>query len=167
MIGCVGAVYRVYAGPFKNKVGVKTYPTNLLNLMKKRLITISAVALTTVFIIFAVTNWWIYRSDRVTKAFVGHLSHERYEEAAQMLIAPSAIEVDSSGGVLLVDHDRNATAVPEARLPFLAGGGRLDGPANFSMTALQGSKNGRVEGPVTIYLSVEGGKICIERVDSL
>ena len=83
-----------------------------------------------------------------------------------MLIAPSAIEVDSSGGVLLVDHHRNATAVPEARLPFLAGGGRLDGPANFSMTALQGSQNGRVEGAVTVYLSVDGGKIRIERVDS-
>jgi hypothetical protein len=135
--------------------------------MRKRLITISALALTAVLICSAVTNWWVYRPKRTIGAFVGHLSHERYEEAAQMLIAPSAIEVDSSGGVLLVDHDGNATAVPEARLPFLAGGGRPDGPDDFSMTALQGSQNGRVEGPVTIYLIVEGGKICIERVDSL
>lgn len=153
-------------GSTKNKFGVKTYPTNLLNLMKKRLIKISAVALTAVFIIFAVTNWWVYRSDRVTKAFVGHLSHERYGEAALMLITPSYIEVDSKGGVVLVDQSGNRTAVPKTRLPFLAGGGRSDGPGEFSMTALQGSQNGRVEGAVTVYLSVDGGKIRIERVDS-
>jgi hypothetical protein len=135
--------------------------------MKRRLITISALALTAILICFAVTNWWVYRPRRTTGTFVGHLSHERYEEAALMLIAPSAIEVDSNGGVVLVDHAGNPTAVPEVRLPFLAGGGRSDGPGDFSMTALQGSQNGRVEGAVTVYLSVDGGKIRIERVDSL
>jgi hypothetical protein len=35
------------------------------------------------------------------------------------------------------------------------------------MTALQGSQNGQVEGAMTVYLSVDGGKIRIERVDSL
>ena len=84
-----------------------------------------------------------------------------------MLIATSAIELDSNGGVILVDHNGNASAVPETRLPFLAGGGLPDGPGDFSMTALQDIKNGRVEGPVTVYLKVEGGKIRIERVDSL
>lgn len=84
-----------------------------------------------------------------------------------MLIAPSAIELDSNGGVILVDHNGNASTVPKARLPFLSGGGLPDGPGDFSMTALQGSKNGRVDGPVTVYLKVEGGKIRIERVDSL
>ena len=135
--------------------------------MKKRLITISAVALTAVFIIFAVTNWWVYRSDRVTLAFVGHLSHERYEQAAQMLIAPSAIKVASEGGLTVVDHAGNSVTVPEARLPFHSGGGKPDGPGDFSMTALQGAKNGQVENPVFIYLSLDGGKIRIERFERL
>ncbi len=135
--------------------------------MNRRLITISTLALTAILICLTVTNWWVYLPGHTTGAFVGHLSHERYEEAALMLIAPSAIEVDSNGGVVLVDHAGKPTAVPEARLPFLAGGGRSDGLGDFSMTALQGSQNGRVEGAMTVYLSVDGGKIRIERVDSL
>lgn len=84
-----------------------------------------------------------------------------------MLSVPSAISVDSSGGLRLVDHAGNVTEVQKARLPFLAGGGQQDGPGDFSMTALQGAKNGKVEDPVVIYLGVDGAKIRIERVDSL
>lgn len=135
--------------------------------MKKRLITISALVLTAVFIIFTVTNWWVYRPGRVTSAFVGHLSHERYEEAAQMLSAPSAIEAASEGGLTIIDHSGKSVTVPKARLPFHSGGGKPDGPGDFSMTALQGAKNGQVENPVVIYLGLEGGKIRIERVDRL
>jgi hypothetical protein len=133
--------------------------------MKRRFIKISAIALTAIVICFSVTDWLFYRKGRTTGKFVGHLSHERYEEAARMLVAPSAIEVDSSGGVVLVDHAGNRTAVPKARLPFLAGGGRSDGTGDFSMTALKGSQNGQVEGAVTAYLSVDGSKIRIERVE--
>lgn len=135
--------------------------------MKKRLITISALALTAVFIVFVVTNWWVYRPGRVTSEFVGHLSHERYEDAAQMLSAPSAIEVASDGALTLIDHAGNSVTVPEARLPFHSGGGKPDGPGDFSMTALQGAKNGQVENPVVIYLSLDGGKIRIERFERL
>ena len=135
--------------------------------VNKRLITISALALTAVFTVFAVTNWWVYRPGRVTSEFVGHLSHERYEDAAQMLSAPSAIEVASDGGLTVVDHAGNSVTVQEARLPFLSGGGEPDGPGDFSMTALQGGKNGQVDEPVVIYLGLDGGKIRIERVDRL
>jgi hypothetical protein len=135
--------------------------------MKKRLITILALALTAVFIVFAVTNWWVYRPGRVTSEFVGHLSHERYEEAALMLSAPSAIEVASDGGLTVVDHAGNSATVQEARLPFLSGGGEPDGPGDFSMTALRGAKDGQADQPVVIYLGLDGGKIRIERVDTL
>ena len=84
-----------------------------------------------------------------------------------MLSAPSAIEVASDGGLTLVDQAGNATAVSEARLPFHSGGGKPDGPGDFSMTALQGAKNGQVDEPVVIYLGLDGGKIRIERVDRL
>jgi hypothetical protein len=84
--------------------------------MNRRLITISTLALTAILICLAVTDWWVSLPRRTLGAFVGHLSHERYEEAALMLIAPSAIEVDSNGGVVLVDHAGKPTAVPEARL---------------------------------------------------
>ena len=133
--------------------------------MNKRQIPILALALAAVFIFFAVANWWAGRPGRVTSEFVGHLSNERYEEAAQMLIAPSAIEVISEGGLTLVDHTGGSVTVQEARLPFLAGGGKPDGPGDFSMTALQGAENGEVNEPVVIYLGLDGAKIRIERVD--
>lgn len=79
-----------------------------------------------------------------------------------MLSAPSAIEVASAGGLNLVDHVGNSVTVPEARLPFHSGGGKPDGPGDFSMTALQGSKNGQVDEPVVIYLGLDGSKIRID-----
>ena len=84
-----------------------------------------------------------------------------------MLSAPSAIDVVSGGGLTLVDHAGNSVTVQEARLPFHSGGGEPDGPGDFSMTALQGGKNGQVDEPVVIYLGLDGGKIRIERVDRL
>ena len=84
-----------------------------------------------------------------------------------MLSAPSAIEVASDGALTLIDHAGNSTTVQKARLPFLSGGGKPDGPGDFSMTALQGAKDGQVDEPVVIYLGLDGGKIRIERVDRL
>ena len=84
-----------------------------------------------------------------------------------MLSAPSVIEVASEGGLTVVDLAGNSVTVPEARLPFHSGGGNPDGPGDFSMTALQGAKNGQVENPVVIYLGLDGGKIRIERVERL
>jgi len=84
-----------------------------------------------------------------------------------MLSAPSAIEVAPEGGLTIVDHSGNSVTVPEARLPFHSGGGKPDGPGDFSMTALQGAKNGKVENPVVIYLALDSGKIRVERVGRL
>ena len=146
---------------------VKFSPKLTCYLMNKRLITISAFALAAIFLCFAVANWALFRPQRVTSAFVGHLSNERYEEASLMLSAPSSIEMDSEGGLTLIDRAGNQTTVQEARLPFLAGGGKLEGPGDFSMTALQGAENGRVTDPVVIYLDLDGGKVQIEKVDTL
>lgn len=135
--------------------------------LHKAVLACLAAAIVAILIGIALTNWWIQRPQRIKAAFVGHLSHERYEEAALMLHAPSAIKLGSDGEVILVDRVGNSTAVPEARLPFLVGGGEPNGPGDFSMTALQGSKNGWVKGPVILYLSINAGKIRIESVDSL
>jgi hypothetical protein len=126
-----------------------------------------ALAIAAVLVGITLTAWWVQRPQRTTEKFAGHLSHERYEEAALMLNAPSAIEVTPDGGLILIDHAGNSTAVPATKLPFRVGGGEPDRPGDFSMTALGSSANGFLETPpVIIYLRIQGGKIRIESVDS-
>jgi hypothetical protein len=125
------------------------------------------LALAFVFAGILATLWLVERPKRIAQTFVGHLSHQRYSEAAQMLQTPSAIKVVSEGGIVLVDRDGNSTMVPAERLPFFVGGGQPNGPGDFAMTALQGSINGKVAPVVIAYLSIDGGKIHIERVDAL
>ena len=133
---------------------------------KKKLVTL-AVVVASIALTAWMTAWMIERPHRITEAFVGHLSHERYAQAKQMLQAPSDIKVVSEGGIVLVDRAGNSTTVAAERLPFIVGGGKLDGPGDFSMTALQNLRNGQLYSPgVIAYLSIEGGKIHIERVVS-
>jgi len=97
---------------------------------------------------------------------MGHLYHQRYDEAAQMLSEPSAIEVAADGQVTLIDHNGNRTNVPTAKLPFMVGGGTEAQPGKFSMTALGPSSNGVLETPaLTLYLSLDGSKVRIERLN--
>lgn len=130
----------------------------------KNIIACLAVLLTAV----ASTNWLIQRPKRITETFVGHISQERYEAADQMLHFPSGIKVVSKEELTLVDCSGNSTTVSSKQLPFLAGGGKPNDPSDFSMTALQDHTNGLLNSPaVVVYLSIEGSKIHIERVDSL
>jgi len=109
--------------------------------------------------------WWIERPKQLMQRFVGHLSKERYDEAAQMLANPCKISVDSDGGLIIIDHSGVTMAVPKARLPFLAGGGASSRQSSFSMTAIQGSVDGNIPPPVvTIYLSIKSGKVIIDEV---
>ena len=127
----------------------------------------SLLALAVLLVGIALTVSWIERPKRIRKEFFDHLYHERYEEAALMLNAPCAIELAPDGSLTLVDHKGNSTAVPETKLPFKVGGGEPKRTGVHSMTALGNSTNGILDSPaVIIYLSVEGGKIRIESVDS-
>ena len=126
------------------------------------------LALTVVFAAIASTASLVERPKRITEAFVGHLSHERYEEAEQMLQAPCALKMTLDGGIVLVDRAGNSTAIPADKLPFLVGGGKPNGPGDFAMTALGDRTNAQLNSPAVIaYLSIEGSKIHIERVDAL
>ncbi len=126
-----------------------------------------ALAMSIIVIGIAVSVWWLERPKRIRQAFAAHLYHERYEDAAQMLISPCAIRVDADRNMTIVDHAGATTTVPAERLPFKIGGGNPNYSSDFSMTALQGSRNGLLATPaVTIYLSVERGKIRIASVGS-
>ncbi len=84
-----------------------------------------------------------------------------------MLRAPSSLEVAPDGGLILVDHAGESTAVPATKLPFIVGGHDGVPDHDFSMTALGSSTNGVLDTPaVTLYLSVDGGKVRIKGVDS-
>jgi hypothetical protein len=112
-------------------------------------------------------TWLVHRSERTTQKFADHVDRGRYGEAAQMLTSSCSMKLGPDGGLTLVDRAGNTTVVPAGKLPFRVGGGRPDTPGHFSMTALGSSTNGRLDSPAIImYLSVEGGQICIERVDS-
>lgn len=129
----------------------------------KKLILTAAVLLIGITLAF----WWSQRPKRITQEFAGHLFHERYDDAAKMLHTPCKMELASDGSLTLVDHTGNSTTVPAKRLPFKIGGGKEDDDSDFSMTALQGSTNGILDTPpVRLYLSIDGGKVRIESVDS-
>jgi hypothetical protein len=127
-----------------------------------------ALAIAAVLVGLALAVWWFQRPERTTQAFVGHLSNERYEEAALMLLEPSALELTSGGDLILTDAAGEVTAVPATKLPFLVAGGDEGGPDHdFKMMALGSSTEGVLDTPaVTLFLSVDGGRVPIEGVDS-
>ena len=84
-----------------------------------------------------------------------------------MVRAPSSIDVSQNGELVLIDHNGNSMTVPATKLPFKVGGGNPKSPSDFSMTALGNSTNGVLDTPaVIIYLSIDGGKVRIDKVDS-
>lgn len=127
-----------------------------------------AMAVAAVLVGLALATRWLERPLRTTQAFADHLYRERYEEAARMLRLPSALEVASDGGLIFVDKMGRSTAVPATKLPFVVGGhDAREFPYDFKMTALGSSTNGVLDTPaVTLYLSVDGGEVRIEGVES-
>ncbi|WP_039962273.1 hypothetical protein [Rhodopirellula europaea] len=113
-------------------------------------------------------TWLVNRSERVTQEFSDHVSRGRYGAAAQMLTSSCSMKLGADGGLTLVDRDGNPTVVPAAKLPFKVGGGQpRDTAGTFSMTALGSSTNGTLDTPAVImHLRVDGGRVCIERVES-
>lgn len=125
------------------------------------------LALSLLLVGVQLTVWLVHRPTRVTQQFVGHLSQERYSDAAGMLVAPSAIIPTPDGNLAVVDETGRSVEVLASQLPFSSGGGKADGPGEFSMTALGSSTNGLLDEPaVILYLSTNGGEIRIERVES-
>ena len=125
--------------------------------------------LATAGLLAAVTStvWWVERPKRTRMEFFGHLYHERYDEAALMLSAPCDLKLAADGGITVVDQKGNTTAVSATKLPFLVSGGNARRPGVHTMTALGESTNGILASPpVIIHLSVEDGKVSIEKVDS-
>lgn len=110
--------------------------------------------------------WSLPRPRRLLEEFAGHLSHERYPEAVQLLAAPSAIQLHPTGGLVVVDHQGNRHSVAKQRLPFLVGGGSPGHASDLSMTALQGNTGDpHIPPPVTIYLSTDWGRLRIDQVE--
>ena len=159
---------RVIAGVRPKTVDSATSPTTTLfencymSKLKKPILGVLCV-----FAVFYLATWVVYRPDKTTQDFAGHVYRARYNEAADMLTAPCSIKLETDGGLTLVDRAGKSTVVPPAQLPFKVGGGRPDAPGDFSMTALGNSTNGRLDAPaIVMYLTVEGGKVCIDHVGS-
>lgn len=104
---------------------------------------------------------------RTKEAFLGHLYHQRYAEAAAMLVAPSAVEQLPDGGLKVTDQGGASKVVPAAKLPFKAGGEHSLAADHFSATALGPSTNGVLETPaVVLRLCVDGDRVRIVSADS-
>lgn len=127
----------------------------------------SALAIAVVLLGLALTSACSRQSRRTTEEFVGHIYHQRYEQANHMLLPPSAIEVAPDGTLILMDQAGETTMVPASKLPFVVGGhDSPEYPCDFVMTALGSSTNGILDSPaVTLYLSLDGSEVCIEGVD--
>ena len=122
----------------------------------------------TVLVIAAggLTSFWSDQPRRTTEGFAGDLYHQRYDEAAGMLRAPSALSVDSNGGLVVVDKAGRSITVPKAALPFKVLGGDGGPEHDFKMIALGPSTDGTLHSPpVILYLGVAGAKVTIEGVE--
>jgi hypothetical protein len=107
------------------------------------------------------------RPKRVRSAFLGHLYHQRYAEAAAMLVAPSSVEHQPTGGLKVIAEDGTSKVVPASQLPFKAGGARSLADDQFGATALGPSTAGVLDSPaVSLRLSPDGDRVRIVSVDS-
>ncbi|MAB71179.1 MAG: hypothetical protein CMJ54_01590 [Planctomycetaceae bacterium] len=112
------------------------------------------------------TYFWFDLPRRTRQGFAGDLYHQRYQAAAGMLLPPSALRVDSEGGLVLVDEAGDSTTVPKAKLPFKIVAGNGGPEHDFKMMALGPSTNGTLDSPpVTLYLAVVGERVTIEAVE--
>ena len=120
------------------------------------------LALVAILAVAQLVSFWISHPRRTRTGFMSDLYHQKYEEAARMLRAPSAITVASNGALNVVDHAGKSTVVSAAQLPFVVGG-----DADIGMMTLPSRSNGS---PVMLHLSYDGGvtrfggKIRIESV---
>ena len=116
-----------------------------------------------VLMAIGVTVYWFDQPRRTTGEFVGDMYHERYEDAAAMLHPPSALTVESDGGLVIVGQDGRSISVSKVQLPFLVGGHDGDHEHDFVMTALGPSTDGILhDPPVTLYLKLVGDEVAIE-----
>ena len=83
-----------------------------------------AVAASLIVIALWLATWLVHRPEKITQEFASHVSQERYEQSAQMLRAPSSMEVSTTGDLVLIDHAGNSITIPKNKLPFKVGGGQ-------------------------------------------
>ena len=120
-------------------------------------------AMVLVLVAVGAAIFWFDQPRRTTEQFVGNMYHERYEEAAGMLLAPSALNVESDGSLVIIDRNGRSITVPKIQLPFIVGGHDHEQEHDFNMTALGPSTEGILhDTPVTLYLSVVGSEVAIE-----
>ena len=114
----------------------------------------------------AATAHRLDRPRRLRSQFIGNLYHARYDEAAEMLQPPSAIEQGPDGNLQVTAETGNSTTVLANTLPFKSGGGRSLQHGEFSATALGPSTNGILHTPaVSLRLTLDGVKVRIVSID--
>lgn len=122
-------------------------------------------------VIAAVALYWIERPDRIASEFASHVHAGEYERAAGMLSAPSAIEAQPDGTVVLTDRNGTSVSVPADKLPFAvadaaSGDSERFPGATSMMLALGSSTDGILDSPpVALHLSRDGSGVHIEGVD--
>lgn len=124
-----------------------------------------------IVVIAAGSLYWLERPDRIASEFASHVHAGEYETAATMLSAPSGIEVQPDGTLVLTDRNGTSVSVPADKLPFaVSGAARADSKrfsgATSTMLALGSSAHGILDSPpVALHLSIDGGGVHIEGVD--
>ena len=120
-----------------------------------------------VLVVVGGTIHWLAQPQRTTEQFVGNMYHERYEDAAGMIHAPSALNVETDGGLVIADQDGRSISVPKFQLPFIVGGHDGDHEHDFVMTALGPSTDGILHvQPVTMYLRIVGDEVAVVAMEN-
>jgi hypothetical protein len=139
-----------------------------------KLILLFAISLA---VLASAATWWVDQPNRVSERFVQLVWKGQVEEAGELLVGPSSMEVQEDGDVVVVDSKGGRVVVDSARLPFVSGhaspepaagrtwSDRIWGRNAFCVAATGFGQEGPREGaPVTLYLTAERGGVRIDRM---
>jgi hypothetical protein len=117
---------------------------------------------------------WNESPERDCETFLRQLRQGQYSEAAEVLEAPSSLQPQPDGGLLVVSHNGESFTVDPQLLPFMPGRAgepapprtwkdRILGRKSFTACAAGfGRGQPRAAPPVTLFFTVERGVIRIE-----
>jgi len=126
--------------------------------------------------IFLVGNWWIQWPRSVVQDYVALASGGNFQEANELLEAPSAIQLEADGRVQITDHKGKQVVLTAHQLPLLSGQAHgseapdrnlmdvLLARDQFAMAASDVDPASATSG-APLFMTVERGGNRIDRVD--
>lgn len=121
-------------------------------------------------------EWWVRRPKRSAEHFISGLSKGQIRQASAMLRAPSSIQTDATGNVVIKAKDGTTATLTQGELPLLAYGDSDSPPPRtgigdylasryrFQMSTSGPALKNRQKKPITMYCIAETDRIAIDTI---